>query len=56
MGVIGLSSACYDTVLSVILLWHFLCGSDLDNQNGFYQFNISNYDRQCVEKLESQIF
>ena len=24
MGVIGLSSACYDTVLSVILLWHFI--------------------------------
>ena len=47
----NLASTCYDVILFVVLLRHFICVRVIQTSksSGFDQSKISNYDRQNVE-------
>ena len=53
LSAFGLSSACYNVMLFVVLLQRFICMEVIQTgkQNESNQSNISNYDRQYVLKM-----
>ena len=65
LSAFGLSSSYYNFWFAVSLLRRgdvcrlvaefYLCGSDLDRQNGFDQSKISNYSLQYVEDIQITI-